>query len=1014
MSLGREFKACLFSVFVFAPASVGAEESTGTTTIYFHDVPVEEVFDDDLIGLLYSIEEFNDGDLEELLERLDELYEQLENESLSPEEIEAIEGEIEEIYNSFIGYERLDLGNIIDENPPTKTNDSEYPPTLRKFIDLFFGGDLKTFIKSLLSGEEFDEDTLIEFEMLIEDMLSSLASFRGFYLYNGDESISLNGEVTFDLYFSSPLNYILDSDTANISFVVYDVDLLEGIMEPKFTESESIVIKRQLLNPLKNPVEYEILITVNTDLEPGDIIMVDLDIVAGEKHLLDYLDIDLSELGLNETFEALAELINSTGIEELAPLSDLLLNLSELLAENFSTENITAILEELTSSFIYDSVSHPSSLTLPEPLGSGDEENIKRYYLHGDNVMDETPADGDTKEVNLKNVAKWDSPALGRSKVIKDATASLYIDHQDLFRFLNFIKGPIKVTASLLHEGEEIGSSTEEFGKTTIINMFTEPSEATTFSFSNINREIIYGDNLGLDVYVSNGTKFGILDFRRNVKLLYGSSDFPSSLIIKFDETDNIIINCNQSDKIVALSESVEYNLTVTSEFAEDITMAVYDFSTNEQNKWDIDIVPESFSIDAGGQETVIVTVTSKDDDLDAYVREDQLRVTFAAEGKTGKGLFEAEVEISKDAIEYDVDIIAPKDKEIKYGTSKTYQFEIRNNNTGFWPDSYTIEATSKHDWDIDTNYSEDKLEDLDPYVINEDSVVVNVTVHVPKDVDVSSDKLTFKVISDASDKVVMVNVTTTVIGPNILEALYDFFESAADGIGLTDAFGSPSLGAIFLASIVFIIIFFIVIIIVYFLMIKYVNLVCLERIKDISPDEEATFEITVQNPYKYPMTYEVSAKEASSSEGWDVSLDTENIALESKQSKTVIMVVKPTSFVKPDDWAEVVVTAKAVEKQKSAEITTVTTIKDGNTELKISGVFHWPRVFKKGDKVTTSFKLYNKGNTSASNISVILYVNGKEKNKVEDITIPRDGYADIEIPWIAGKGKNEVNIVVK
>ena len=58
--------------------------------------------------------------------------------------------------------------------------------------------------------------------------------------------------------------------------------------------------------------------------------------------------------------------------------------------------------------------------------------------------------------------------------------------------------------------------------------------------------------------------------------------------------------------------------------------------------------------------------------------------------------------------------------------------------------------------------------------------------------------------------------------------------------------------------------------------------------------------------------------------------------------------------------------------------------------------------------------RINNIGKVSASNISVILYVNGEEKNKVEDITIPRRGYAEIEIPWIAVKGKNEVNIVVK
>ncbi len=66
------------------------------------------------------------------------------------------------------------------------------------------------------------------------------------------------------------------------------------------------------------------------------------------------------------------------------------------------------------------------------------------------------------------------------------------------------------------------------------------------------------------------------------------------------------------------------------------------------------------------------------------------------------------------------------------------------------------------------------------------------------------------------------------------------------------------------------------------------------------------------------------------------------------------------------------------------------------------------------GQKVVTSFRVENRGKVSTDKISIILYVNGEEKNKVEDITIPRGGYAEIDMPWIAVKGKNKVSIVVK
>ena len=84
--------------------------------------------------------------------------------------------------------------------------------------------------------------------------------------------------------------------------------------------------------------------------------------------------------------------------------------------------------------------------------------------------------------------------------------------------------------------------------------------------------------------------------------------------------------------------------------------------------------------------------------------------------------------------------------------------------------------------------------------------------------------------------------------------------------------------------------------------------------------------------------------------------------------------------------------------------------LKDGKTLLKITDVFTWPKEFKKGDRITTSFKLENKGNITARNVNAVLYINAKEKNKVE-VTIPIGGYADIRMPWIAIKGKNKLHI---
>ena len=123
--------------------------------------------------------------------------------------------------------------------------------------------------------------------------------------------------------------------------------------------------------------------------------------------------------------------------------------------------------------------------------------------------------------------------------------------------------------------------------------------------------------------------------------------------------------------------------------------------------------------------------------------------------------------------------------------------------------------------------------------------------------------------------------------------------------------------------------------------------------------------EITIQNLYKRTLSYELKSEINSQSKSWDVSLDETQVVVEPKESKTIVLIVKPTIYVKSDDWAEVKLVVKPMNKKKSAEISTVTSIKDADLKLSISGVLHWPRVFKKGDKVETSFKLINRGNVS-------------------------------------------------
>ncbi|MCK5261529.1 MAG: hypothetical protein KAJ44_05070, partial [Thermoplasmatales archaeon] len=382
--------------------------------------------------------------------------------------------------------------------------------------------------------------------------------------------------------------------------------------------------------------------------------------------------------------------------------------------------------------------------------------------------------------------------------------------------------------------------------------------------------------------------------------------------------------------------------------------------------------------------------------------------MTFVVSGKTGIDRRTASAEVSEYAIEYDVNIVvSTESKNIKKGKNGTFYFIIENNNTGAVDDvdSYTITATSENNWEIKHTELIKNLEIGD----KTDSEEIKVIVSVPKNTSLESDIITFTVASDSNNEAfAAINVTVNVLGPSILESIYEFFESASNALGLDELFGSYA--PITLAAILMIIILFIIIILALLLTRKSVNIICTERIKEIDPDDEAAFEITIENPTRKTQTYEIFSNENPSSPKWEKSIETEKITIEARQSKTVFLTVKPTEFAELNDWTETKVKVNILGKQKSEEITIMTMVKDGKTLLKITNVFTWPKEFKKDDRIITSFKLENKGNITARNVNAVLYLNNKEKNKVE-VTIPSGGYADIRMPWIAIKGKNKLHI---
>ena len=890
---------------------------------------------------------------------------------------------------------------------PENKNDSLFPPSITNTEEWLM------WFETWITSKAFGLDALLEEYGINESELEEIANAEGMtvdeylaslglmsnpfvmqetYTYNGEEQLHITGSVTFGLYFSSNLaSRLLYKDEVEVVISVLDSETYEEL----YNINTTATIEPKLF---KGKIQEQTISIDDVDftLKNGDQIIFSIEMLPSEKPIGNFIG-NQDEERVLEIADMMANvLINQNLSLNLKQIGETIKEFIDATQSGEGGFNLT--LEDLaelanairSSSFVYNSADHPSSVTLPLKL-PGEEETSKIYYLSANNILtEEAPTNTKVTRANLKSAQEWTGKTgFSRNKILTEATASLYIQHRDLIRLLNLGKTNVNLALSF---GNKTIPASVELKKTTILSILrpVKPTDIT-FVFDNP-VEIPYDADMSLQI--SSDAKFR-LGFRRMARVLYDSSNYPSSLTLKFKDTDNINMSVDFLDQKIPAAGSAEYILNISSKYADTVNLNV--LINDKQGDWSLDY-PTSTEVSPEGYTLVHVFANYAGETYD-----DSIQMTIVATGTTGIARQDLSAEVSMDAVEYGVDVEVPSGKEIKHGTSETYTFTIKNNNTGLISDSYDIEATSEHGWTVEINYEDTEVQAGDEFN-------VDVTVFVPEFTDISSDVLTLTITSTKSETIV--EVTTTVILPSILENFYNFFESAAKGVGLDAALGDYA-GAFLIFIIIFIIIIFLVIII-HLLRIKYVEVICLDRIKEIEPDGKAEFDINIHNPYKNKLTYKISAEMDPKSEGWEASVDTEDMVLESKESRQLKLAVKPNDYVKTDGWVEVKVAAENIEKQKVAKISTITSIKHAEPELRISGVFHWPTVFKKGDKVVTSFRVHNDGKASASNVSITLLVNGEEKNKAENITIPRGGYAEIEMPWIAVKGKNEVNIVVK
>jgi hypothetical protein len=908
---------------------------------------------------------------------------------------------------------------FVSQTSPTKQNDSEYPPSLfikntsklipryssnaDQWFNWFSSTWLLYFIENSPDFNFSDFDGIFgDFELLLPNPYRVVEE----YTYNGDDPVKINGDLFYNLYFASPIKRQKFRD--NVTVGLYSMNMNSALPLPTLIKNTTVELTPGLFSDMYN--QQITLKNINHTLEPGESLLFTVEIVPCNKTLPALITkyIDLNRF-ISRLEERANKWENRSNIQKLQDIGTALKDILSLLKEsNITSEDFAAIINVMrSSSFIYDSANHPASVTIPAKIS---EEDIRIYYLHAIPEMNENRpvTDNQSGSVEITETPTlWTSETFDRNKILKvgDISADLYLDHRDFYRIINILRGKITITATLYDKDAPVASSEKELDITGIREILTKPNTPVTFTFSGLDKEITYGHSIGIGLSLKNGTKLGL----RNVKLLFDSVDYPSALRVKLEETKNIKITditSNPPSQKIIPGGTVEYILNVTSEKAD--TLQISTIEREKTGDWEI-TSPRSATVSANSWTNIHVFIKSLSDLNEAYGN--AITLTVIVNGNTGIARQAVSAEISEDAIQYDVEILGYSNNiNISKGENRTFYFVIKNNNTGAIDDvdSYTISASSKNDWrliprDIIRNLGIGASTDADD---------ARVVIQVPKNTTLDSDIITIIVTSDGDPSTTAtINVTVHVIGGDFLESIYNLFDGAAETLGLKEIFGSY--GAIVLASILMVIILFLLIILALVFTTKHVRIICADRIKEIEATEKAIYELTLQNPSKKTQSYEILAQQTAPSSKWMIAVEPLATAIDGRQSKTVQIIVTPINNNESKDWTQVTVHVKKTGKKKTEYITLIAMIKEGKTLLKLDNVSHWPTVFNPGEKVTTSCSISNNGTVSARNVKVFFYLNGKQKNMVE-VTIPTGSIADLQIPWMAVKGKNQVRIRLK
>lgn len=500
----------------------------------------------------------------------------------------------------------------VSQSFPTSTNISSLPPQLTNTDDFVNWVLLWGLVKT--SDELFNDSYYGEFDFLF-DLLNPLL-IRESYSYEGEDTIPVQGDAYFTLYFNSYIKRLLprfqDSIEVKITHKGNTVGNKTLKIEPELLEG---IIKK----------EYKKIIKINDldfNLQTGDQLAFSLELKLTNKTLPNILR-KIPDTGpirniLTPIKNILLPIINnSQKFENLKNLIELKDQALEILSEfNITKDDIADLFNDalpIHAYFVYDSPDYPSSVTIPANIK---ESPITTYYFLPNNELAPIhPTSVEKNDLKLKkdHSYKWNSSSLPRNKIItlNNATVSLYLSQ---FTFLPISLRKEKIKVSIIAGNDTLATTTKEINQNglgspliSIREYFrTGPRLPTTFTFSGESQELKYGTSLTVKIELSN-PNYKIL----KPKLFYGTTTHPSTLQLSLAETNNInmTVEADPTTEQIVPGDSITYNISITSKYADTVTINTT--KIDETGDWTVSVNPTTLTIPAESESTATLTITS-------------------------------------------------------------------------------------------------------------------------------------------------------------------------------------------------------------------------------------------------------------------------------------------------------------------------------------------------------------------------------------------------------------------